>query len=631
MSRNKLVELHTNFKAFNDEESDSVVIEGYANTSTKDRMGDVIPPSAWNKGGLENFKKNPIILAFHDHSKPIGRVTEHAVGDNGLFIKAKISKAAGNIYNLIKEGILKAFSVGFIVKDADYDLDTDLFIIKDLELLEISVVSVGANQDSTFSLSKSFDSDTEYNEFKQQFMKSTSEEDTMSQKGVKTSTTESGKSPEHSNEDTKFPTKDTIRTIISEELKNMTQENNKSTEQPVEEKTQESKGSVEVGAPEVERLMKTIEDRFNNNESSIADALKDVLGEVKESREDMLAMQRSKMQFQEKTAPIAQKDIDEAVLLSKAMGRPIEQTTLGKQLVQKAGDHVPSADWEQEFSTRVFNEMRQRLIVEDLFRMVPMNAPTMNIPINPEAGYGEWIGSADFKGSSSTGTAGTHQLNEIDLKAYKLVAKEYLGYEEEEDTILPLLPLIRDAIVRRMAKSADKALLVGAGGTAADPITGLATLASDASNNGTQLSIGSSDKMTVASLQSARRDLGVWGLQPSDVVYIVSTEAYYDLLEDADFRTMDKVGDNATILTGQIGMANGSPVIVSGEFKAVSAGNAAAVAVNVSNFMVGNLRTMVVERDRNIEEQKNILVASRRLGFVPAVSGEGVASVVYAT
>ena len=69
-------------------------------------------------------------------------------------------------YNLIKEGILKAFSVGFRVKEADYDVNTDIFVIKDVELYEVSVVSVPANQDSLFEVSKCFNNPAEYAEFK---------------------------------------------------------------------------------------------------------------------------------------------------------------------------------------------------------------------------------------------------------------------------------------------------------------------------------------------------------------------------------------------------------------------------------------------------------------------------------
>ena len=87
--------------------TDKITIEGFANTTDKDRVGDVITEEAWVKGGLNNYLKNPILLAYHDHTKPIGEVVDYNVGPKGLHIVAEISKTAGEVYDLAKEGILK--------------------------------------------------------------------------------------------------------------------------------------------------------------------------------------------------------------------------------------------------------------------------------------------------------------------------------------------------------------------------------------------------------------------------------------------------------------------------------------------------------------------------------------------
>ena len=151
-------------------EDGSVMIRGMASTNHSDRAGDVIAAEAWSKGGLENFKNNPVILFNHDYDKPIGRATGVKVTDNGLELEAKISKSApAAVCELVKDGVLGAFSVGFKVKDADYIKETDGLMIKDAELFEVSVVSVPCNQAATFSLAKSFDSIDEYNEFKKTF------------------------------------------------------------------------------------------------------------------------------------------------------------------------------------------------------------------------------------------------------------------------------------------------------------------------------------------------------------------------------------------------------------------------------------------------------------------------------
>jgi HK97 family phage prohead protease len=165
----KIFNLTSTFKS---EQADdgSVMIRGMASTADFDRAGDTISAEAWQKGGLKNFEKNPIILFNHDYSRPIGRATGMKAGPNGLELECKISKSApGNVAELVKDGVLGAFSVGFRVKDADYIKETDGLMIKDAELFEVSVVSVPCNQSATFSLAKSFDSDDEYEEFKKTF------------------------------------------------------------------------------------------------------------------------------------------------------------------------------------------------------------------------------------------------------------------------------------------------------------------------------------------------------------------------------------------------------------------------------------------------------------------------------
>ena len=131
------------FKTLGEDDDGGLDIKGSASTDALDRAGDIIESNAWTKsGGLENFKNNPIVLFNHDYDRPIGRAKEIGVTENGLELTARISKSAGEIKDLIKDGVLGAFSVGFKVKDADYISETDGYKIKDAELFEVSVVSV---------------------------------------------------------------------------------------------------------------------------------------------------------------------------------------------------------------------------------------------------------------------------------------------------------------------------------------------------------------------------------------------------------------------------------------------------------------------------------------------------------
>ena len=151
--------------------SKSLKIAGYANTITKDRAGDVVTAEAWAKG-VENYRRNPVLLYQHKHDSPIGRVDKITVDKKGIFVEAAVSEAAETnqgIQTLIRDGALKSFSVGFRVKDGKYNREDDSMMITDVELMEISVVSVPCNQDSLFSIRKSFESDSDFEEFKKSF------------------------------------------------------------------------------------------------------------------------------------------------------------------------------------------------------------------------------------------------------------------------------------------------------------------------------------------------------------------------------------------------------------------------------------------------------------------------------
>lgn len=147
-------------KSVQDFEEDGVKgveIEWYASTKDKDRGHDIVDPQAF-KNALDLYMTNPIVLLQHNMEKPIGVVTEAKIDDNGLYVKARITQDVDWVISAIKNGVLRAFSIGYKIKDNEFleeetsDGRDYANIIKDLELFEISVVSVPMN---AYSLMKS--------------------------------------------------------------------------------------------------------------------------------------------------------------------------------------------------------------------------------------------------------------------------------------------------------------------------------------------------------------------------------------------------------------------------------------------------------------------------------------------
>ncbi len=629
MSKNKVLFLNSTFTkelpAVGDK-IDSIFIEGYASTNDVDRSNDVIPTSVW-EAGIKNYLKNPIILAQHDHDDPIGRMTEHKIDSKGLWIKARIS-AAAEIFSLVKDEVVTAFSVGFRIIDAEYNAVAELFVVKELELVEISVVSVPCNQNTLFSLSKAFSDADEYNNFKSQFAPKSA-----SAKGLDSSTDVNSKSQKEVE-----MTQDEIKQLVADATAKALadQATAKSLADAQEADVQARiKAAVALATPSTtgaDKLMAEVEARFATQAASTKSVLDGLQAALTEKAAEIEAMQKSKMSFAEgKTAEVSYADKEKAVILSRITGKSIQDTKFGRQLLEKTGAHLPSATWELEVSMAMEAEVRRKLIVSPLLRNVAMQTNVMTIPVNPEAGYATWVTNAQFATAASSGNTAVHQVKEITLNAYKVATNEYMAYEEEEDSLIALMPIVRDAMVRRTARAIDKAFLMGAG-TGADPVKGLATYTTGVASANTTSSIATGAGASVASLRALRKALGALGLDPAEVTFIVSTEMYYNLLEDTSFQTMNQVGVQATLLTGQIGQVGNSPVLVSAELPAQATGAYGALAVYTPNFIVGNQRGLRMDTQELVETQRRVLVASLRTGMTQIATnlGQGVATMKWA-
>jgi len=637
MKRDKVLHLNSMF-ALKEEGDNNVYIEGYASTVDVDRHGDVVPTSVWEKG-MANYLKNPIILAYHDHSNPIGRMVSHKTDIKGLWVKARISTAAKQ-FQLIKDGILTAFSIGFRVLDAEYNSAAEVFLIKELELVEISVVSVPANQNTVFDLSKAFDSPEEYQRYKEQFATSQTPAKGL---GSGSSTASEFKKEWNMNpEEIKQMLAEAAREAAEQATKALEARQKAEADAKAQELARQAEiearvkaavqAHVELGKSGAEKLLEEVEARFQKQMDSQKSVLEGLEGALKEKTDELKALQTSKVTFSDKGVQdgttYAEREM--AVLLAKVTGKSIENTKFGKATIEKAGPRQPTGAvaspatlWETEVSNNMEQEVRRRLVMAPLLRNIAMQTNVMRMPLNPEAGKATWIQNNQFGLDASSGATQTHALSEITLNAYKVATREYMAYEEEEDSILVLLPVVRDAMIRRVARAVDAAFINGAG-TASDPVKGIAMF--DAAS---AVQVDSANLVTVAKLRALRKDLGAWGLEPGELVYVVNTEVYYNLLEDTTFQTMDKVGNQATLLTGQIGSIANTPVVVSGEFPSIAEGtdaaatNIAAFCFAPANFIVGNQRGLRVDTQELVEKQSRVLVASLRTGLTQLTTNLG--------
>lgn len=126
----------------------SRIIRGVIGTTGNlDRHGDTVNPDGWL---LDNFLKNPVIFVNHaSWEMPVGKAIEVRKVENGLEFDIQFStktEQANEAWGLIEEGIMKAWSVGFIV--LDWGRPGDEYTIMKQELLELSLVGLPANPDA---------------------------------------------------------------------------------------------------------------------------------------------------------------------------------------------------------------------------------------------------------------------------------------------------------------------------------------------------------------------------------------------------------------------------------------------------------------------------------------------------
>jgi HK97 family phage prohead protease/HK97 family phage major capsid protein len=652
----KIFNLTSTFKSHASEDG-SVMIRGMASTSDFDRAGDSISGEAWAKGGLKNFEKNPIILFNHDYDRPIGRATGLKVTENGLELEAKISKSApANVCELVKEGILGAFSVGFRVKDADYITETDGLKIKDAELFEVSVVSVPCNQAATFSLAKSFDSIDEYEEFKKTFINSVelaepslakdeksllasdAPDGAIAQKETKMS--EGTQTPEVDLEAfAKKVAEETAAKIAMKqaeqkaaEVKAAQEAEEKATAEATAKAQQEEevKSAIQTGVESgAEKLLSDMQEKLSAREADMGEILAQYKKDLEEKSEEIQKMRESKRVFADRAEKSDITKWGQDFLNAHMLGVMTQKgwnTDFASDIQEKAGIDYASnaADIDQEVSRLIEKEIMNELKVARMFREIPVNGKSTVLPIQVDVDPAAWAtnatgGNLENRGASNA----TYQPKQVILNAYRLISSTFMDNEVDEQVLVNLMPMLVEGVARAHGRAVEAAILNGNGTISGLDGHGAAATAKH-DIDGASLGTGNFSTMTGAQLLAARKEMGKYGLNPSEVVYIVSQAMYYDLLSDSAFQSLDEVGTELAIkVTGTIGAVFGSPVVVSEEFAAEGAGVPVAFAVYPRNYVLPRLRGVTVEQDYEVMNQRRVIVATQSLGFNEIVAGAG--------
>tara|TARA_R100001460_G_scaffold8441_2_gene20866 strand:- start:412 stop:1488 length:1077 start_codon:yes stop_codon:yes gene_type:complete len=146
------VEVHSEIKADANEDG---TFEGYGSVFNNTDLGnDVIKSGAFTKSLQERGTRGVKLLYQHKSDMPIGVFDEIREDSHGLRVKGRLAlgtTAGRDAYELLKMGALDGLSIGFRVnpKEVSFDKRNNQRIIKEVDLMEISLVTFPMNPKAT--------------------------------------------------------------------------------------------------------------------------------------------------------------------------------------------------------------------------------------------------------------------------------------------------------------------------------------------------------------------------------------------------------------------------------------------------------------------------------------------------
>lgn len=276
-----------------------------------------------------------------------------------------------------------------------------------------------------------------------------------------------------------------------------------------------------------------------------------------------------------------------------------------------------------------------------------MTAPTAFLPVEADIPEPLFVSENTANNSSNYGTVKTGS-NRVQVDAKKFVIHQMWSGELEEDSIIPFLDFLRMQILKSIAHYSDALVINGdttnsATGNInlddADPTDTKYYLAFDgirhaALVDNTNNDINAAAAITWNLLMNAKgkmideTNLIDWGhpTDPEDLIYAAHPEMADEVAKLSEVLTVDKYGQNAVVLTGEVARLGRHPFIASiavpkteadGKASTTAASNTLGqvVAFNRRGFKVGWRRRVKVETERLPATDQTRIVYSMRLGF----------------
>jgi HK97 family phage major capsid protein len=295
--------------------------------------------------------------------------------------------------------------------------------------------------------------------------------------------------------------------------------------------------------------------------------------------------------------------------------------------VSGAGDEwVPTG-----ISTQYVEEFELEKRVAMMFREMPMPTNPFELPVQ----NGVTVARRASEGVAMTGS--NFGTTKITWNAFKLGEFYALPEELNEDSAPAILGLARTEVVEAQVRARETILLNGddtgphmdSDTTAADDARrqakGLRKLALANTANGGDVNF-TAGAITTANLDKMRSNMAKFGVNVRDLVYIFGPTGYHQAVSLPEVTSVEKFGNNATILTGTLAAFRGIPVVVSdyvredlqagGYYDGVTTDKAVAYLVNLKRFWIGRRRPIQTRVMMDLADHDRWLLASyQRMDF----------------
>jgi len=264
--------------------------------------------------------------------------------------------------------------------------------------------------------------------------------------------------------------------------------------------------------------------------------------------------------------------------------------------------------------------------------------PTINMPTNPYrvpaagADPTAYLTAENTSDSPTASTASTRGTAQREFDAKKLMVRNILSEEIREDSIVPILEIVRNDIVQAFSNAIEDGTVNGDTtnphmdddvDTATDHRKAWRGPRKQANSASTEVAAGGT--LTADMMTQAQVIMGRFGADISNLVWLVSTQSYGQIKNLTEVQTVDKFGPGASILAGEIGKIYNIPIILSeyvrtnlaadGTYDGTTKNTTEMLLINRRAFWYGNRRELTIKIKDEPEYDQMQMIGSIRKAF----------------